>query len=104
MRRLERNAPWAVRNGKLTWATGFVIACVLPILLVVVLFRHWLGLDNLWAEGQIGIATILGLVGMVGVSIALMALVFYSNRSGLDDQVHDAHDASGEKPEDRTKR
>ena len=104
MNRLERAAPWAFKFGKLSWTVRYVAACVVPILLFVILFRHWLGLDNLWAEGQIAIATILGLLGLIGVSVALMAAVFYSSRSGADDRVHDAHDVTAEKPEEPPKR
>ncbi len=52
--------------------------------------RHWLGLDVLSYTDPIGIAAILGLIGVIGLGVALMAATFYSARSGIDQQAGDA--------------
>src|SRR5262249_8811604 len=59
---------------------------------IVVAFRHLLGLDVLSYSDPIGIAAILGLLGVIGVGVALMAATFYSARSGIDEQVGDGRD------------
>jgi hypothetical protein len=48
------------------------------IVLLVVLARHVLGLDVLSYTDPIGIAAILGLIGVIGLGVALMAATFYS--------------------------
>ena len=94
MKFIERTLPWAVKDGKISWVVTYSVACVVLFTIFVVIFSHFLGLDVLDYTAAIGIAAILGLVGVIGVSVALMGAIFYSSRSGIDDEVRDAHDIS----------
>lgn len=89
---LEEKLPWAVKRGKLTWVVKFAGLSVALLILIVVVFRHVLGLDVLSYTDPIGIAAILGLIGVIGLGVALMAATFYSARSGIDEQAGDARD------------
>jgi len=89
---IEQKLPWAVKDGKLSWVVKYASVSVALIVLIVVVFRHVLGLDVLSYTDPIGIAAILGLVGVIGLGVALMAASFYSARSGMDEQAGDARD------------
>jgi len=89
---IEERFPWAVKHGRFTWVVRYAGLSVALILLIVVLFRHVLGLDVLSYTDPIGIAAILGLIGVIGLGVALMAATFYSARSGMDDEAGDARD------------
>ncbi|HEX9321080.1 MAG TPA: hypothetical protein VF913_03005 [Xanthobacteraceae bacterium] len=90
LKSIERKLPWAVKHGKLTWVVQYASLSVALIILIVVVSRHWLGLDVLSYTDPIGIAAILGLIGVIGLGVALMAATFYSARSGIDQQAGDA--------------
>jgi hypothetical protein len=90
--RLEQKFPWAVRGGKLTWGVKYASISIALIVAVVIIGRHWLGLDVLSYTDPIGIAAILGLIGVIGLGVALMAATFYSARSGMDDEAGDARE------------
>ena len=90
LKSIERKLPWAVKHGKLTWVVKYASLSVALIILIVVVSRHWLGLDVLSYTDPIGIAAILGLIGVIGLGVALMAATFYSTRSGMDQQAGDA--------------
>ena len=89
---IEQKLPGAIKQGQLTWVVKYVGLSVALIVLIVVAFRHLLGLDVLSYTDPIGIAAILGLIGVIGVGVALMAATFYSARSGIDEQVGDGRD------------
>jgi hypothetical protein len=89
---IEEKLPWAVKRGKPTWVVKFAGLSVALLILIVVVFRHVLGLDVLSYTDPIGIAAILGLIGVIGLGVALMAATFYSARSGIDEQAGDARD------------
>jgi len=89
---IEQKLPWAVKHGKLTWVVKYASVSVALIVLIVVVSRHWLGLDVLSYTDPIGIAAILGLIGVIALGVALMAATFYSARSGMDEQAGDARD------------
>jgi hypothetical protein len=89
---IEQKLPWAVKHGKLTWIVKYAGLSSALIVLVVVAFRHLLGLDALSYTDPIGIAAILGLIGVIGIGVALMAATFYSARSGIDEEVGDGRD------------
>ena len=92
LKSIEQRLPWAVKHGKLTWVVKYASLCIALIVVIVVIFRHVLGLDALSYTDPIGIAAILGLIGVIGLGVALMAATFYSARSGMDDQATDARD------------
>jgi hypothetical protein len=66
----------------------------------VVYFALWAfnGFHGLGLDLDATIALTLGTIGTAALGVALMALVFYSDRSGRDQDVHDVHDA-GQGPE-----
>jgi hypothetical protein len=92
LKSIEQKLPWAVKHGKLTWVVKYTALSVALIVVAVVAFRHVLGLDVLSYTDPIGIAAILGLIGVIGLGVALMAATFYSARSGMDEQAGDARD------------
>src|SRR2546423_14329532 len=92
LKSIEQRLPWAVKHGKLTWVVKYASLCIALIVVIVVIFRHVLGLDVLSYTDPIGIAAILGLIGVIGLGVALMAATFYSARSGMDDEAGDARD------------
>jgi hypothetical protein len=93
---IEAKLPWAVKHGKLTWVVKYAS-------LIVVASRHWLGLDVLSYTDPIGIAAILGLIGVIGLGVALMAATFHSARSGMDEHAGDARDVHyDEEPRNRS--
>ena len=87
LKSLEQRLPWAVKDGRPTWVVTYSGLSVVLLILIVVVFRHWLGLDALSYTDPIGIAAVLGLIGVIALGVALMAATFYSARSGMDDQV-----------------
>lgn len=89
---IEQKFPWAVRDGRLTWVVKYAGASIASIVLIIIVFRHVLGLDVLDYTDPIGIAAVLGLIGVIGIGVALMAATFYSARSGMDEQAGEAHD------------
>jgi hypothetical protein len=96
---IRRKAPWALTNGRPSWIVTYAASSVVLIILFVVLFRHFLGLDALNYLSHFGIAAVLGLVGVIGLSVGLMAAIFYSSRSGLDDEIAEAHDVTASENE-----
>jgi hypothetical protein len=97
---IRRHAPWALTNGRPSWIVTYATGSVVLIVLFVVLFRHFLGLDALDYLSHFGIAAVLGLVGVIGLSVGLMAAIFYSSRSGLDDEIAEVQDVTASENED----
>ena len=66
------------------WAVGFVVMC--SVLLGGALFVIWAasGFGDLGVSGHGLVALILGILLTSGLGIVLMALSFYSDRSGTD--------------------
>ena len=91
---IEKRFPWLVKSGRLTWVAKYAGVSVGLLILVVILFRHVLGLDVLSYADPIGIAALLGLLGVIALGVGLMAATFYSARSGMDEQVGEARDIS----------
>jgi hypothetical protein len=75
---------------KPSWLTGFVIASAAAVGAVVL----GLWLANAMPGAELGhhamIALTLGILFSTALGIALMALIFYSNRSKQDEVAHDA--------------
>jgi len=88
------------KDDKLSWIVRYSLACIVLIVAFIVIFRHVLGLDLLNYDSQIGVAALFGIVGVIGLSVALMAATFYSSRSGVDDAVQDVHDIGSRSPPD----
>ena len=91
---------WTAKDDKLSWVVRYSLACIVLIVGFIVVFRHILGLDLLNYGSQIGVAALFGIVGVIGLSVPLMAATFYSS-SGVDDAVGDVHDVGAQSPSNR---
>jgi hypothetical protein len=80
------------------WLLLFVGSAVGLIAVVYFLLWAFNGFHGLGLDLDATLALTLGTIGTAALGVALMALVFYSDRSGQDQDVHDIHDA-GHKPE-----
>jgi len=69
----------------LPWVARFVIASAAGVLVLVVLCWIVFGFGSLGLDPTATFAAALGITFTVGLGIGLMALVFYSDRSGTDD-------------------
>ena len=73
------------------WFLWFALACVAGVALLMAMFWVLGGFEDMAVSGH-GVAALIGTVILVlAVGIGLMALVFYSNRSGRDEAVHHGH-------------
>lgn len=70
------------------WIVTYSLACVGAIVAVLALLWASNGFSTGGLSGHGIAAIVLGVTSSVLLAVALMALVFYSNRSGQDDQVH----------------
>jgi hypothetical protein len=70
------------------WAVWFIPACFLGI--GAVLLVVWLsgGFQGTGLTASIALALALGILFSSLLGVGLMALIFYSNRSGQDEQAH----------------
>lgn len=74
----------------LPWIARFLIISACGVAVGVALFWILLGFGSLGLDPTATVAAILGITFTVGVGIGLMALVFYSDRSGQDDAAWNA--------------
>jgi hypothetical protein len=67
------------------WVTWFILACV--VVVAIFLIGVWIegGLQGLGQNVNIALAAGLGILLASALGVGLMALIFYSNRSGADD-------------------
>lgn len=81
------------------WLLWFCLACIIGVALMLSMFWLFGGFADLEISGA-GWGALIGTIVLVlVVAVGLMALVFYSSRSGRDDAV--AHeDAAREPPPD----
>ena len=70
------------------WAVRFLPACLLAI--GAVLLVVWLsgGFQGTGLNASIALALALGILFSSLLGVGLMALIFYSNRSGQDEEAH----------------
>jgi hypothetical protein len=88
--------------GTKRWILWFSLASVAGVAVLLVMFWLLGGFADLAISGH-GVAALIGTVVLVlVVGVGLMALVFYSNRSGRDAAVH--HGAEGDDGEDAARR
>ncbi|HEY2890587.1 MAG TPA: hypothetical protein VGJ31_08155 [Dongiaceae bacterium] len=87
------------------WAFWFVPACMAGIAAVLVVI--WLagGFQGTALDANITVALVLGILFISLLGVGLMGLIFYSNRSGQDDEVYrsaeDGRSAGSEEPDSR---
>ncbi|TWT02604.1 hypothetical protein [Reyranella sp. CPCC 100927] len=67
------------------WITRFSVACVVGI--VAIAGICWAAIGSLDLDPGAVAPLILGIIFTVALAVGLMALVFYSHRSGQDDDV-----------------
>ncbi len=64
---------------------GVIAAATVTIIAALVLATA--GFDFLGAGFHVNLAMLLGIIGTIGVGVGLMALTFYSSRSGADEKI-----------------
>lgn len=84
--------------GKMSWLTKFVLICVGALFAVLALVWLFNGLNGLGLSTHGVIALVLGITISMGLGVGLMALVFYSNRSGQDVVVDGAGQGRHDRP------
>jgi hypothetical protein len=76
------------------WIVNYSLICIGAIVAVLAVLWASNGFSAGGLSGHGIAAIVLGTTFSVLLAVALMALVFYSNRSGQDDQVHRSDDGS----------
>jgi hypothetical protein len=77
---------------QLPWAARFAIAATVAIVFLLALIWALTGYGGLGLDATATVGAVLGIVFAIGLAVALMTLIFYSNRSGMDDLVAGAGD------------
>jgi hypothetical protein len=97
---MDRTLNALTRWRQLPWTVRFAIAATTAIVTLLALIWAltgfgWFGLD---ATATVG--AVLGIAFAIALAVALMTLIFYSNRSGMDDLVADAGKPTVQNEED----
>jgi uncharacterized RDD family membrane protein YckC len=79
------------------WALILLASCAAAIAVVILVLWAMNGFHGLAVGGNALIALLLGTIGTVALSVALMGLVFYSNASQHDTEVRDLSVRPGER-------
>jgi len=74
-------------DGRMRWIVGFVAGCSVLVGVALLILWALTGFADLGVSGHGLVALILGIVFTTGLGIALMALSFYSDRSGQREDV-----------------
>ena len=77
------------------WIVQFSLICAVGLGLVLMGVWAFEGFATFGLHGAAAIALIAGVVFSCAMGVALMALMFYSQRSGRDDKVHRVHRVEG---------
>ena len=87
--------------GNLTgqWVIYFAVTALCGIAVVLTLLWAFSGFHGLGLDAAGTVALMLGIVVTSALGVALMALVFYSDRSNVDEDAHDTvvNSTDGEK-------
>src|SRR5580658_9446129 len=86
---------------QLPWAGRFAITAVTAIVVLLVLIWALTGFGGLGLDARATVGAVLGIVFAIGLAVALMTLIFYSNRGGTDDLVADAGVPGAQDEEER---
>jgi len=70
---------------RLHYLARFSLTCLAGVIAIVTLAWIVFGFGSLGLDPTATVAAVLGISATAGLGIGLMALVFYSNRSGRDD-------------------
>jgi hypothetical protein len=97
---------WTSKMSALTmwrqmpWAARFPIAATTAIVVLLALIWALTGFGGLGLDGTATVGAVLGIVFTIALAVALMTLVYYSNRSGMDDLVGGAKEPGSQSTED----
>ena len=75
-------------GDQIRWIIGFAVGCSVLVGLALLILWALTGFVDLGVSGHGLVALILGILYTSGLGIALMALIFYSNRSGHGEDTH----------------
>lgn len=75
---------------QLPWPARFASAAMAAVVVLLALIWALTGFGGLGLDATATVGAVLGIVVTIALAVALMTLIFYSNRSGLDDAVADA--------------
>lgn len=64
---------------------GITVAAVLSLSMVALAVYSWASLGDVTMDASGYLALVLGGLATLGLGVALMALLFYSNRKGFDE-------------------
>jgi len=85
---------------QLPWAARFATAATTAILFLLALIWALTGFGGLGLDTTATVGAVLGIVFAIALAVALMTLIYYSNRSGMDNllagAVRDGEDGSRE--------
>jgi hypothetical protein len=87
--------------GMRRWIAIFSIASVGAVAAVLFLLWAMSGFGDIGVTGNALVALIIGVIFSTGLGVALMALVFYSARSEVDEDVYQANLPSEPNPDAR---
>jgi hypothetical protein len=73
------------------WAKVLVLSCVGMVVLVLIILWVLNGFHGLGLQPTIAVALLLGTVLSTAVAVALMGLIFYSDRAGIDEGTGGTH-------------
>jgi hypothetical protein len=88
--------------GLRRWIIIFSLASVGAVVAVLLLLWAWSGFGDIGVTGSALVALIIGVIFTTGLGVALMALVFYSARSEVDEDVYQANLPSEPNPDGGT--
>jgi hypothetical protein len=97
---------WTIKNSAMTmwrqlpWAAQFPISATTAIVILLALIWALTGFGGLGLDATATVGALLGIVFTIALAVALMTLIFYSNRSGMDDVVADAGESGVPSGED----
>lgn len=74
---------------QLPWAARFASAAMTATVILLALVWGLTGFGGLGLDATATVGAVLGIVFTIALAVALMTLIFYSNRSGMDDLVAD---------------
>ncbi|MEX0645586.1 MAG: hypothetical protein WD076_09760 [Parvularculaceae bacterium] len=83
---IERVAPWALKGGILTSTGRFAILAILVICVVTAAIQFALRLEIFDAGAPVVAAILLGVAATILLGVGLMAAIFHSSRSGVDEE------------------
>ena len=85
---------------QLPWAARFPIAATTAIVVLLALVWALTGFGGLGLDATATVGAVLGILFTIALAVALMTLIFYSNRSGMDELVADARESGVQSGED----